>query len=287
MLRLAVANRTETFERLRAPLAERDIEVNHLPYHERVVALQSPDYGPEDFDVGWVFPGREMEGGVVEAITDIPWVNGRRSVLTSRNKAEVLVRLDRAGLPTPTTTFVSNPIEEETLRDAASELEFPVVVKPNSTTRGIGVAKAHDMDSLSGVVDYLDLVHDYRATGDKSFLIQEFVPNATDLRVMVLDGEYVGAVERTIPTSEGIDRWKHNVHRGAVASGVSLDQNLRRLAEQAASALDIPILGVDLLVGPDQVVVNETNARPTIDAATKYEPDFYDRLASVIRSTAQ
>jgi ribosomal protein S6--L-glutamate ligase len=140
---------------------------------------------------------------------------------------------------------------------------------------------------LSGVVDYLDLVHDYRATGDKSFLIQEFVPNATDLRVMVLDGEYVGAVERTIPTSEGIDRWKHNVHRGAVASGVSLDQNLRRLAEQAASALDIPILGVDLLVGPDQVVVNETNARPTIDAATKYEPDFYDRLASVIRSTAK
>jgi ribosomal protein S6--L-glutamate ligase len=33
-------------------------------------------------------------------------------------------------------------------------------------------------------------------------------------------------------------------------------------------------------------VVNETNARPTVDAATKYEPDFYDRLAALVRRTA-
>lgn len=287
MLRLAVANRTETFERVREPLANRDIEVRHLPYHERTVALQNPDFGPDDFDVGWVFPGREMEGGVVDAMVDIPWVNGRRAVLTSRNKAEVLLRLDRAGLPTPPTTFVSNPVDEEALRAAAAELEFPLVIKPNSTTRGIGVAKAHDMDSLSGIADYLNMVHDYQATGDKSYLLQEFVPEATDLRVMVLDGEYVGAVERRLPDSEDPGRWKHNVHRGAVARGVTLDQDLRRLAEETATALDIPLLGVDLLVGPERVVVNETNARPTIDAATKYEADFYDRLATVIRSTAE
>jgi ribosomal protein S6--L-glutamate ligase len=33
-------------------------------------------------------------------------------------------------------------------------------------------------------------------------------------------------------------------------------------------------------------VVNETNARPTVDAATKYEPGFYDRLAALVRRTA-
>jgi ribosomal protein S6--L-glutamate ligase len=44
---------------------------------------------------------------------------------------------------------------------------------------------------------------------------------------------------------------------------------------------------VDLLVTDDRAVVAETNARPTVDAATKYVPDFYDRLAGLIRTTAE
>jgi ribosomal protein S6--L-glutamate ligase len=80
-------------------------------------------------------------------------------------------------------------------------------------------------------------------------------------------------------------RWKHNVHRGAVAEGVELPAELQSLAEEAAAALDIRWLGVDLLVSGERVVVNETNARPTVDAATKYEDGFYDRLAGLIRRT--
>ncbi|MFB6111332.1 MAG: RimK family alpha-L-glutamate ligase [Halobacteriaceae archaeon] len=287
MLRLAVANRTETFERIQDPLAERDIAVGHLPYHERAIRLDAAPHGPGDFDVGLVFPGREMEGGVVDALVDVPWVNGRRAIMTSRNKAEVLVRLRRAGLPTPRTSYVSNPADPEELLTAASALSFPLVVKPNSTTRGIGVTKVHDVDSLLGVADYLGLVHDYRATGDKSYLLQEYIPDATDYRVMVVDGEYVGAVERRLPSDEPGNRWKHNVHRGAVAEGVTVPAEYQRLAEEAAVALGIPFLGVDLLVGQDRAVINETNARPTVDDATKYETGFYDRLATLVRETAE
>ena len=50
--------------------------------------------------------------------------------------------------------------------------------------------------------------------------------------------------------------------------------------------LDIDYLGVDLLVTDDRAVVNETNARPTIDSATKYEDGFWDTLAALIRATA-
>lgn len=50
--------------------------------------------------------------------------------------------------------------------------------------------------------------------------------------------------------------------------------------------MDIPYLGVDLLVSEDRALVNETNARPTIDHATKYEPNFYDDLAQLIRKRA-
>ncbi|RLM47854.1 ATP-grasp domain-containing protein [Haloarcula sp. Atlit-47R] len=284
MHRLAVATNAETFERMQQPLAARDIEVGHVETAERTLALDERPFG--EYDVGFVYPSRIMEGAVADAMLDVPWVNDREAILRSRNKADVLARLGRAGVPVPETVVVSNPTSEAELTAAFERFDPPVVVKPNSTTRGVGVAKAHDLDSFLGIVDYLDLVHDYRAVGDQSFLVQEYVADATDYRVMVVDGEYVGAVERRLPeASREQGRWKHNVHRGAEAEGQELPAALRELAEDAADELAIPYLGVDLLVTADRAVVNETNARPTIDSATKYEDGFWDELAALIRET--
>jgi ribosomal protein S6--L-glutamate ligase len=283
-----MATKAETFERLREPMAERGVEVRHLRTRERTIPLTDPPWEPDAFDVGLVYPPRLMEGGAADALVDVPWVNGRDAVLTSRNKADVLAQLGRAGLPVPETVMVSNPVDDDELVEVFERFDPPVVVKPNSTTRGVGVAKAHDVDSLLGVVDYLDLVHDFRATGDRSYLVQEYLPGVTDYRAMVLDGEYAGAVERRLP-EEALRRgqWKHNVHRGAEAVGVDLPPELRELAERAARELAVPFLGVDLLVGEDRAVVSETNARPTVDAATKYEDGFHDRLAALVRATAE
>ncbi|WP_262174822.1 ATP-grasp domain-containing protein [Haloarcula laminariae] len=285
MLRLAVATNSETYERMREPLADRGIEVGHVATTERAIPLAGSPY--DDYDVGFVYPSRMMEGGVADAMLSVPWVNGREAVLRSRNKADVLARLGRADVPVPESVMVSNPADESELVAAYEALDPPVVVKPNSTTRGVGVTTARDLDSFLGIADYLDLVHDYRATGDRSFLVQEFLPGARDYRAMVVGGEYVGAVERRLPTdARERGRWKHNVHRGAVAEGVDLPDDLRRLAERAADALDIDYLGVDLLVTDDRTVVNETNARPTIDSATKYEAGFWDGVAALVRATA-
>jgi ribosomal protein S6--L-glutamate ligase len=285
MLRLAVTSRAETFDRLRDPLAARDIEIAHLAAEGRAIDLSTP---PGDrFDVGFVFPSRTQAGAALSALHDLSWVNGRAAVLTSRNKGGVLATLEAAGLPTPKTTMVSNPVDAAAVADAAASLSWPVVVKPNSTTRGTGVARADDLDSFLGICDYLDLVHDYRATGDRVFLVQAFLPDARDFRAMLIDGEYVGAVERRLgDDAVAAGRWKHNVHRGASAEGVDLEPARRDLVERAAAAVDIPWVGVDLLVTDDRTVVTETNARPTIDAATKYEPGFWDDLAGLIRETA-
>ena len=285
MLRLAVATNSETYERMQSPLAERGIEVGHVATSERAIPLTENPY--DDYDVGFVYPSRIMEGAVADAFLDVPWVNDREAILRSRNKADVLARLGRADVPVPESVVVSNPADESELVAAFERLESPAVVKPNSTTRGVGVTTAGDLDSFLGIADYLDLVHDYRATGDQSFLVQAYLPDATDYRAMVVDGDYVGAVERRLPDdARERGRWKHNVHRGAVAEGVELPGELRDLAERTADVLDIDYLGVDLLVTDDRAVVNETNARPTIDSATKYEDGFWDRLAELIRKTA-
>jgi len=297
MLRLAVTTNAETFQRLREPLAARGIDAAHLQAKERAIPLTDSavtatpavddDTAVAAFDVGLVYPGRLMEGAAITAGLDIPWVNGREAVLTSRNKGGVLAALDAADIPVPYSVMLSNPVAESAVVDAVAELSFPVVVKPNSATRGVGVAKASDIDSLLGVVDYLDLIHDFRATGDKSYLIQEYLPDARDYRAMVIDGECVGGVQRRLPDDLADGRWKHNVHRGAEATGVDLPESHRHLAERAATELDIPYLGVDLLATDDRLVVNETNARPTIDTADKYDDGFYDRLAERIRETAE
>ncbi|MFB6301942.1 MAG: RimK family alpha-L-glutamate ligase [Haloferacaceae archaeon] len=284
MLRLAVATRAETFERLRDPLADRGIEVGHLRASERVVRLDGPRSA---FDVGFVFPPRLMEGGALSALHGLSWVNDRETVLRSRNKAETYARLAVADIPVPETRLVSDPVDEAALLEAVEGLDWPVVVKPNSTTRGVGVAKAGDPDSFLGIADYLDLVHDYRATGDRSFLVQEYLSDARDYRAMVVDGSYVGAVERRLP-DDALDegRWKHNVHRGAAAVGVDLPAEARRLVEETARTLGVDYLGVDLLHADGRYLVNETNARPTVDAVTKYEPGFYDDLAALIERRA-
>jgi ribosomal protein S6--L-glutamate ligase len=286
MLRLAVATSSETYERMQQPLSDRGIEVDHLDVAERTLPL-SAGKGAVDgggFDAGFVYPSRLAEGGVADALLDIPWVNGREELLRSRQKGETLACLSTAGLPVPETVVVSNPVDEDELEAAYEHFDGPVVVKPNSTTRGTGVARADDLDSFLGICDYLDLVHDYRATGDRSFLVQEFIPGARDFRVMVVDGEVAGAVERRLP-EEALQsgQWKHNVHRGANARGIDIDDDLRELAEDAAAAMGIPWLGVDLLVTDERAVVNETNARPTIDSATKYQDGFWDDVAALVR----
>ena len=296
MLRLAVTTNAETFARVREPLADRGIDAAHLQAKERAIPLtdsavaataEADDDTAAAFDVGLVYPGRLMEGAAITAGLEIPWVNDREAVLTSRNKSGVLAALDGADIPVPHSVMLSNPVAESAVVDAVAGLSFPVVVKPNSATRGVGVAKASDIDSLLGVVDYLDLIHDFRATGDKSYLIQEYLPDARDYRAMVIDGDCVGGVQRRLPADLAEGRWKHNVHRGAEATGVDLPESHRRLAERAAAALDIPYLGVDLLETDDRLVVNETNARPTVDTADKYDDGFYDRLAERIHDTAE
>ncbi len=288
MLRLAVATAAETYDRMQAPLADRGIDVDHIEVSERQFPLSDGGrFGADEFDVGFVYPPRLSEGGVVDALLEIPWVNDRERILLSRHKGEALARLLTADFPVPETVVVSNPVEESTLVNVFERFETPVVVKPNATTRGTGVAKVTDLDSFLGICDYLDLVHDYRATGDRSFIVQEYLPDARDYRVMVVDGKVVGAVERRLPEDAlTAGQWKHNVHRGAEANPVTLDGTVQKLAEKTAATLDIPWLGVDLLVTEDRVVVNEVNARPTIDSATKYEEGFWDDVATLIRSTA-
>jgi ribosomal protein S6--L-glutamate ligase len=227
-------------------------------------------------DVGLVYPSRLSEGGVVDALSDIDWVVGASGVLTTRNKARTLALLEDAGLRVPETRYLSSPVSGEEVRAAFDSLGPPAVVKPNSASSGRGAVLVHETGSATGVADLFGVVHESSLVEDRSFLVQEYIEDARDFRVMVIGGDYVGAVERRAPG------WKKNVHAGAEACGVRPPEEVVVCAEKAARALGIEFCGVDVLSG-DTTVVNEVNARPTVDDHEKYEEGFYARLARVIK----
>ncbi|XGI83480.1 RimK family alpha-L-glutamate ligase [Halorutilales archaeon Cl-col2-1] len=276
--RLLLSHESDSNSRVSRHLSEYGIDCVVFDPTGHVYSLDSD--GVPDSDVGLVYPSRLIEGGVVTPLGEIDWVNGLEEVAAARNKAETVAHLRRDGLPVPETYFVSNPVGDDDVVAAFEEIDGKAVVKPNSSTRGNGVTVVEDPDSLLGVTDYLDVIHESPLVYDRTFLVQEYIEDARDYRVMVVDGEYVGAVERR---SEG---WKHNVHRGAEAVSVTPDDEVVQLAEEAAESLGIRFCGVDLLRNEGRTVVNEVNARPTVDTRDKYEDAFYPRLARLIESTA-
>jgi ribosomal protein S6--L-glutamate ligase len=230
-----------------------------------------------DADTGLVFPSRLVEGGVVDALGDIDWIVGARDVLTTRNKARTVVLLEDAGVAVPETRLLSSPVGDEEVRTAFDGVGTPAVVKPNSASSGRGATLVRDADSATGVADLFGVVHESSLVRDRTFVVQEYIEGARDYRVMIVDGDYAGAVERRA------DGWKKNVHAGAEPHGVEPPDSVASVAEEAARALGVDFCGVDVLYA-DTPLVNEVNARPTVDDADKYNDGFYARLARLVKS---
>lgn len=263
--------------RIREGLEDYGVDVVELDVSGR--SYRVGDERTPDADVGLVYPSRLVEGGYLDEEWDIPWVNDREDLLLTRNKAACLARLSNDDVAVPETRLLSSPVDPAEVSESFEDVGGPAVIKPNSATRGRGVTKVDDAESAEGVADYFSVLHESSVVFDRSFLLQEFVPEAEDYRVMVVDGDYVGAVKR-----DG-DGWKHNVHRGARAIGVDPPSEVVDTAVEAARALDVDFCGVDVLDGA-RTLVNEVNSRPTVDDPAKYRPDFFDKLFELVDGTS-
>lgn len=273
MTTLALTHGEESRERIEEGLKPHGIDCVDL---EVTGGLLEPSRVP-DADVGLVFPHRLVEGSYADAVGRFPWIVDAQTLLRTRNKVVTAVLLDDAGLQVPVTRMLSSPVDDETVLEAATDLEWPLVVKQNAGTKGRGAVLVHDRDSLLGVLDQFRTIQQ-GPVFDNTVVVQEYLANARDLRVMVIDGEYAGAVERRS------DGWVKNVHRGATAPAIEPPDRVIDVAVAAASELSVDFCGVDLLVdrGSGDVVVLEVNGKPTVDDPEKYTHDFFDILAALV-----
>ena len=117
-------------------------------------------------------------------------LNGRDAFDIETSKALQLTLLERLGLPYPRTVIID---KAEQAVEAAREIGFPVMFKPNVGGRGAGVTRYDTPESLEREVGEgrVDLGID--STG----LVQEFVParGGHITRVETLGGKYLYAIK--------------------------------------------------------------------------------------------
>jgi RimK family alpha-L-glutamate ligase len=175
-------------------------------------------------------------------------VNSARVIERTVDKLWTSTTLDRHGLPTPPTAVC------ESLEAAYAEwarLGGDVIVKPLFGSMGLGMVRVSDEETAFRVFRAIDTIRGV-------FYLQRAVEHdGRDVRVFVLGGQVLGAIERRAPG------WRTNLARGGRAEAIVLPAPWAELAIRAARAVGATYAGVDLLPARDgSVYVLEINGIP-------------------------
>lgn len=136
-----------------------------------------------------------------------------------------------------------------------AKLQYPVLVKPPDGTCGRGVR-------------LLENVEDFRCSRQSSLIVQPFIRNDGDWRVVVIDGKAVSAIKRV----GRIGQVTNNIATGSYAIAERDPAVLERVfevAEAAAAALEFDYVGIDVIRDLDDggFYFLEANERATFETS--------------------
>ena len=245
-------------------LAVRGHEGKVLPY-EGVVARFGDGAAPsfvaagEDLAACGAVLARIIPAGSLEQIifrTDalhaleeggIPVINSPRAIERTVDKLWTTALLAHAGLPVPETVVCEHPDEAM----AAFRTLGDVIVKPLFGSMGLGMVRVSTEEMAFRVFRTLETLRSVY------YLQRAIDHDGCDVRVFVVGGRVIGAIERNAPG------WKTNLARGGRARAVTLPAARVESALAAAKAVGADYAGVDLLPARDGTVyVVEVNGIP-------------------------
>jgi RimK family alpha-L-glutamate ligase len=189
----------------------------------------------------------------------VPVMNSPRAIERAVDKFYTTALLHDAGLPTPETIVCDNlsgameAVRSMLGRGPGGEPPGEVILKPIFGSMGHGLVRLSDPDAAFRVLRSLEQI---RAV----FYLQRAVNHGgRDIRVFVIGGRAIGAIERWAPDGD----WRTNVARGGSARPIELPAEWATLAVRAAATVGADYAGVDLLPSEDgSVFVLEVNAIP-------------------------
>lgn len=178
--------------------------------------------------------------------------NSPAAIESVADKLHTLQVLAGAKLPIPKTILGKFPADVDLVE---RELGFPVVVKKLRGTRGAGVVLCENRSQFDDLANLLD-----GATSATDFLFQQYIKasHGRDVRVLVVDGRVVAAMERQ-STDGG---FKSNISLGGSAKPYRPTQEMADLAIRVARELHLDIAGIDILFDKNGYRICEANSAP-------------------------
>lgn len=166
-------------------------------------------------------------------------------------------------LPLPITFFSQDGTSPEKI---IKELKLPIVAKDNRGQQGRNVFLLKTKKEFTDF--YRRITARKKNLATKIFFFQEFIPADSDVRVLVLGGRVLGAMERK---NMRRGEFRHNVARGALAKQIRVTKEMERIALDAAKSLHYEFAGVDLMWNREtgKVFLLEANRSPEFEGFMK------------------
>jgi ribosomal protein S6--L-glutamate ligase len=181
-------------------------------------------------------------------------LNDSVSIARSRDKLRSIQMLAQKNIRMPVTGFAHSPLDtKELIKNVGGA---PLVVKLLEGTQGRGVVLAETGKAAESVINAFKSLK-------ANILVQEFVKeaNGRDLRLFVIDGKVVGAMERRAAEGE----FRANIHLGGTGSNVKTTPEERKIAIKAAKVMGLDVSGVDIIRSSTGPKVLEVNSSPGLE----------------------
>jgi len=180
-------------------------------------------------------------------------INSSEAILISGDKILTLSSLKKAGIRFPKSIVA---LDEEAAEKAGEAMGFPLVDKPPIGSWGRLVTLVQDMRMLRSVIEHRQF---YQSQALRAHILQRYVgAGNSDLRILVLGGEVLGAIHRIAMNGD----WRSNVARGGAVKKAELNPELEELALKASSAIGGEFIGIDVFEDNGEYLVNEVNGVP-------------------------
>jgi len=162
-------------------------------------------------------------------------VNSPRAIERTVDKFWTSALLEQCGIPTPETIVCQDPDEAFSAYRALQD----VIVKPLFGSMGLGMVRVSDEEMAYRVFRTIEQIRGV-------YYLQRTIDHGgVDIRVFVVGGRVIGAIERKSPG------WRTNLARGGTARSTTLTEYQTALAIRSAAAVGAEYAGVDVVTGRD------------------------------------
>lgn len=168
--------------------------------------------------------------------------------------------------------FETHPQDPSLEKGGPEGFGWPVIAKHEKGFQGKSVRKFED---------FKELKHFVKKINEKNvgmFLWQKYLPTKWDLRIIVLNGQAIGAMKRSAVG----DEFRSNFSLGGNVEVWNLSESDRILAEKVAKVCGLDYCGVDIMKSPKEDINSQIS-----DLSKEFKEENYDSYVLEVNRQCQ